>query len=355
VKALILSGGKATRLRPLTYTSAKQLLPVANKPILFYGIEAIRAAGIEEFGIIVGDTRDEVMAAVGDGSRWNAKVTYIHQSQPLGLAHAVKIGQDFLGGDDFVMFLGDNLIEGGVTTFVKEFQREKPAAEILLKRVPNPSSFGVAELKPDGSILRLVEKPKEPKSDLALVGVYLFTPEIHNSIARIQPSARGELEITDAIQDLVEHGHRVLSHELTGWWLDTGKKDDILEANRTVLDTLQRDVRCELDDSSKVEGRVQIPESARLVNSTVRGPAVIGENCTLVNTFIGPYTSISDNVRIENAEIEFSIVLDNTSIVDLQGRMADSLIARNVELKRVDRLPRVFRFMLGDDSRIELL
>lgn len=355
MKALILSGGKATRLRPLTYTSAKQLLPVANKPILFYGIEAIRAAGIEEFGVIVGDTRDEVMAAVGDGSRWNAKVTYIHQSQPLGLAHAVKVGQDFLGGDDFVMFLGDNLIEGGVTTFVEEFQREKPAAEILLKRVPNPSSFGVAELKPDGSILRLVEKPKEPKSDLALVGVYLFTPEIHNSIARIQPSARGELEITDAIQDLVEHGHRVLSHELTGWWLDTGKKDDILEANRTVLDTLQRDVRCELDDSSKVEGRVQIPESARLVNSTVRGPAVIGENCTLVNTFIGPYTSISDNVHIENAELEFSIVLDNTSIVDLQGRMADSLIARNVELKRVDHLPRVFRFMLGDDSRIELI
>lgn len=355
MKALILSGGKAKRLRPITYTSAKQLLPVANKPILFYGIEAIRAAGITDIGIIVGDTRDEVMTAAGDGSRWDAHITYIQQSAPLGLAHAVATASDFLGGDSFIMYLGDNLIEGGVTSFVQEFQREAPAAEILLKQVDNPQDFGVAQLNGDGTILRLDEKPKQPKSNLALVGVYLFTPEIHNSIARIKPSARGELEITDAIQDLVDRGERVLSHELTGWWLDTGKKDDILEANRTVLDTIQRNIEGEMDGASQAVGRVQIGPGTRLVNTKVRGPVVIGQDCRISNAFIGPYSSIANGVTIDNVEMEHSIVLDNTTLANLDGRMADSLIAKNVELRRSDHRPRVNRFMLGDDSKLELI
>ncbi|HEY3268956.1 MAG TPA: glucose-1-phosphate thymidylyltransferase [Armatimonadota bacterium] len=355
MKALILSGGKATRLRPITYTSAKQLLPVANKPILFYGIEAIRAAGITDIGIIVGDTAPEVMAAVGDGSRWDAKVTYIPQSAPLGLAHAVATAQGFLGDESFIMYLGDNLIEGGVSSFVEEFTRERPDAEILLKQVPNPSSFGVAELNADGTILRLEEKPADPKSNLALVGVYLFTSEIHASIARIQPSPRGELEITDAIQDLIGRKKRVLSHQLSGWWLDTGKKDDILEANRTVLDAVERNVLGTLDAESQAIGRVRIGKGTQLINTCVRGPVVIGSGCTLVNAYIGPYSSIANNVTIENVEMEYSIVLDNTNLRDLDGRMADSLIARNVDVRRTEHRPRVHRFMLGDDSKIELI
>jgi glucose-1-phosphate thymidylyltransferase len=355
MKALILCGGKATRLRPLTHTSAKQLLPVANKPILFYAIEAIRAAGIHDIGIIVGDTRAEVMAAVGDGAAWGCRITFIHQHEPLGLAHAVSVARDFLADEPFIMYLGDNLIEGGVAGFVEEFEREKPAAEILLKPVKNPQDFGVAELAPDGAIRRLVEKPPHPESDLALVGVYLFTSEIHTSIARIRPSARGELEITDAIQDLIDRGCRVLSHRLTGWWLDTGKKDDILEANRVVLDTVERDVGGEADAASEITGRVRIGPGTRLINSTVRGPVVIGRNCRLTNAFIGPYSSIANNVTIEDVEMEHSIVLDNTSLRHLDGRMADSLIARNVEVTRGARLPHVYRFMLGDDSKVEIL
>jgi len=355
VKALILSGGKAKRLRPITYTSAKQLLPVANKPILFYAIEAIRAAGITDIGIIVGDTREEVIAAVGDGSRWDCHVTFIHQSAPLGLAHAVVTAREFLADESFVMYLGDNLIEDGVASFVEEFNRERPAAEILLKQVARPEDFGVAQLNPDGSILRLVEKPKTPLSNLALVGVYLFTPEIHESVARIKPSARGELEITDAIQDLVDRGKRVLSHELNGWWLDTGKKDDILEANRTVLDTIVSDNLGEIDGGSHLEGRVRIDRGSRLVNTTVRGPVVIGRNCLLTNAFVGPYSSIGNSVTIDNVEMENSIVLENTSIRNLDGRMADSLIAKNVDLRRTDHRPQVNRFMLGDDSKVELI
>lgn len=355
MKALILSGGKAKRLRPITYTAAKQLLPVANKPILFYAIEAICAAGITDIGIIVGDTREEVMAAAGDGSRWDVQITYIHQNEPLGLAHAVATARNFLGDDDFVMFLGDNLIEGGVAGFVDEFNREKPAAEILLKRVSNPQDFGVAQLNPDGSILRLVEKPNSPSSNLALVGVYLFTPKIHESVARIKPSARGELEITDAIQDLIDRGQRVLSHELSGWWLDTGKKDDILEANRTVLDTISAENLGDCDGASHVMGRVRIECGTRLVNTTIRGPVVIGRDCVISNAFIGPYSSIGNNVTIDNVEMEHSIILENTSLHNLDGRMADSLIARNVELRRTDQRPRVNRFMLGDDSKVEFI
>ena len=355
MKALILSGGRATRLRPLSYTSAKQLLPVANKPILFYALESVRDAGITDVGIIVGDTKQEIMSAVGDGSRWGVRITYIHQPQPLGLAHAVSCAHGFLGDSPFIMYLGDNLIQGGVTSFVRQFEAEQPDALILLKDVPNPTEFGVAELDADGRVVRLIEKPKEPRSNLALVGVYLFGPAVHDAVSRIRPSARGELEITDAIQQLIDTGKRVLSYRLTGWWLDTGKKDDILEANRTVLDQLiQRDVRGQLDSGSKVIGRADIGEGTVLERSVVRGPAVIGRNCILRDAFVGPYTSIADGVTIERAEIEHSVILEGCSVIDPGHRIEDSLLGRSVQVTRSTELPRAIRLMLGDDSKVQL-
>ncbi|MGQ9525715.1 MAG: glucose-1-phosphate thymidylyltransferase [Armatimonadota bacterium] len=354
MKALILSGGRATRLRPLSYTSAKQLLPVANKPILFYALESVRDAGITDVGIIVGDTRHEIMSAVGDGSCWGINVTYVHQPEPLGLAHAVSCARQFLGDSPFIMYLGDNLVQGGVVGFLRQFEAEKPDALILLKEVPNPREFGVAELDSTGRVVRLVEKPKKPRSNLALVGVYLFSPAIHDAIARIRPSARGELEITDAIQQLIDSGKKVLSHLLTGWWLDTGKKDDILEANRTVLDQLQGTVRGQLDPASKVVGRVDIGEGTVLERSVVRGPAIIGRNCLLRDAFIGPYTSIADGVTIERAEIEHSVLLEGCSVVNPGHRIEDSLLGRSVHVTKSTDLPRAIRLMLGDDSKVQL-
>ena len=354
MKALILSGGKGTRLRPITYTSAKQLLPVANKPILFYGIEAICEAGVRDLGVVVGETKHEVKAAVGDGSRWGARVTYIEQDEPRGLAHAVLIAREFLGGEPFIMFLGDNLIEGGVAHLVAEFERDRPDALILLKRVPNPCSFGVAELDDSGRVIRLEEKPEAPRSDLALVGVYLFDAAIHDAVRAIRPSRRNELEITDAIQVLLDAGRQVRAHELSGWWLDTGKKDDMLEANRTVLDTIRVHVAGSLDEGSQVIGRVRVEEGARLVNTTVRGPAIIGRNCELVGAFVGPYTSIADNVVIHNSEVEHSILLENSQVIDLHGRLEDSLIGRNARVTRTHQRPKAYRLMLGDDSVVEV-
>jgi glucose-1-phosphate thymidylyltransferase len=352
MKALVLAGGRGTRLRPLTYTSAKQLIPVANKPILFYALEAIREAGIDEIGVIVGDTRDEVMAALGDGSRFDARITYIHQPEPLGLAHAVWTARDFLGGDPFVMYLGDNLIQHGVTRFVEEFLRLGEDALILLKPVENPGSFGVAELAPDGRILSLEEKPRQPKSNLALVGVYLFSPAILEIIPGLRPSARGELEITDAIQQLIDRGGRVHSHLHEGWWLDTGKKDDMLEANRVVLDEIRADNLGTLDAESRVTGRVRIGAGTELVRTTVRGPVVIGAGCRLVDTFVGPYTSISDGVQIAGAEVEHSIILEGSRIDDPGCRIEDSLIGRNVRITRAQRRPVALRLLLGDDSDV---
>lgn len=354
MKALVLAGGKGTRLRPLTYTSAKQLIPVANKPILFYALEAIRAAGITDIGIIVGDTREEVMAAVGDGSRFDAKITYIHQPDPLGLAHAVWTAREFLGNDSFVMFLGDNLIQHGVKGIVEEFNALNVDALILLKQVEDPRSFGVAELAPDGRILSLEEKPKQPKSDLALVGVYLFSPAILEVIPTLKPSARGELEITDAIQQLINTGHTVHSHVHQGWWLDTGKKDDMLEANRVVLDEIQTRIEGSLDSESRVSGRVQIGAGTELIRSSVRGPAVIGAGCRLVDTFVGPYTSISDGAQIENAEVEHSIILDQSRVLSPGQRIEDSLIGRNVRISRAQARPAALRLLVGDDSEINL-
>jgi glucose-1-phosphate thymidylyltransferase len=355
MKALVLAGGKGTRLRPITHTSAKQLVPVANKPILYYAIESIREAGIDDIGIIVGDTHEEIRAVVGDGSRWNAHVTYIPQEAPLGLAHAVWTARDFLGDSPFVMYLGDNLIQHGITRFVREFEALDVDALILLKEVENPQQFGVAELDPSGQVTRLEEKPKQPKTNLALVGVYLFNAGVHDAIAQIQPSARGELEITDAIQYLISSGRRVHSHIHTGWWLDTGKKDDMLEANRVVLDEIEPEIRGSLDAASRVVGRVRLGEGSTLVNSCVRGPAVIGAGCRLVNTFVGPYTSISDGVEIIDSEIEHSIVLDNSKIIRPGSRIEDSLIGRNVEVTCGESRPAALRLLLGDDSQVSLI
>jgi glucose-1-phosphate thymidylyltransferase len=351
MKGLILSGGKGTRLRPLTYTSAKQLVPVANKPVLFYGIEALVGAGITNIGIVVGDTQAEIRAAVGDGSAWGAKVTYIEQDAPRGLAHAVKICQEFIGGDPFVMYLGDNLLNRGIKEFVDQFVKEKPAAQILLTPVPDPQMFGVAELDGD-KVRRLVEKPKEPKSNLALVGVYMFGPEIFNSVKNIKPSFRNELEITDAIQDLIDRGLRVNPHLVSGWWKDTGKLEDMLEANRLILETLTTRIEGKVDSSSRVEGTVVIEKGAIVEHSVIRGPAIIGPGAKIINGYIGPFTSIGKDVEINKSEIEHSIVLEGALIHDLETRVADSLIGRGVKIHRLPLKPVAHRFMLGDNSEV---
>jgi glucose-1-phosphate thymidylyltransferase len=351
VKGLILSGGRGTRLRPLTYTSAKQLVPVANKPVLFYGIEALVAAGIREIGMVVGDTQAEIRAAVGDGSRWGARVTYIEQDAPRGLAHAVLISEPFIGQSPFVMYLGDNLLNKGIQPLVDEFSARKPAAQILLARVPDPQMFGVAELC-DGRVVRLVEKPAEPKSDLALVGVYMFSPEVFTSVKRITPSFRDELEITDAIQDLIDRGLDVRPQIVDGWWKDTGKLEDMLEANRLILDTIARRIDGSVDAESRVEGKVIVEEGAVIERSVIRGPVVIGARARIVHAYVGPFTAIMNDVEIRDSEIEHSIVLEGSVITDLANRIEDSLIGKNVRICRMPLKPSAYRFMLGDNSEI---
>ena len=351
MKGLILSGGKGTRLRPLTYTSAKQLVPIANKPILFYGIEALAEAGIREIGIVVGDTKAEIRAAVGDGSQWNVSVTYIEQDAPRGLAHAVMISEPFLGDQPFVMYLGDNLLAHSIKPLVQDFAATKPAAQILLTRVPDPQRFGVAELN-DGRVIRLVEKPKEPLSDLALVGVYLFSTEVFSSVRRIKPSFRDELEITDAIQDLIDRGLVVRTHIVEGWWKDTGKLDDILEANRLILDTLNRRIEGNVGDDCRIEGKVVIEAGAVIVNSVIRGPSIIGSGARIEQAYIGPFTSIMNDVEIRGSEIEHCIVLEGSVITDLSNRVVDSLIGKNVKIYRQPVKPSAYRFMLGDNSEV---
>lgn len=353
MKALILSGGKGTRLRPITHTSAKQLVPVVNKPILFYGIEAIAECGIKDIGVVVGDTRREIESALGDGSKWGVKITYIQQEAPLGLAHAVKISEDFLKDEEFVMYLGDNLIRDGIKTFVDEFRKEKPNSQILLASVPNPQQFGVAELK-DGKVINLVEKPKEPKSDLALVGVYMFDKNIFKAVNSIKPSWRGELEITDAIQYLIDNDYKVRPHIINGWWKDTGKLEDMLEANRIILGTKKTDIAGTIDENSKIEGVVILEKGSSIKNSHVRGPVIVGENTKIINSYIGPYTSIYYNVTIENSEIEHSIVLENSKIKDIK-RLEDSLIGQNVEILKTEKKPLAYRIMVGDSSKVEIV
>ena len=353
MKALVLAGGSGTRLRPITHTSAKQLVPVANKPILFYGLEQIRDAGITDVGIIVGDTEAEVRAAVGDGSALGIEVTYLRQDAPLGLAHALLTGAEFLGDEDFVMFLGDNLIEGGIEELVAAFERDRPAAQVLLKPVADPTRFGVAELDGDGRIAGLVEKPADPPSDLALIGVYLFTPRILAAAREISPSARGELEITDAIQRLVDDGAEVRASVVHGWWLDTGKKDDLLEANRIVVGEVARRVEGELDDDSEAVGAVVIEPGARLVRSTVRGPAVIGAGTVLTDAFVGPFTSIAAGCTIERSELEYSVLLPGCVVTDMP-RMEGCLLGREVTVKRTERRPAAHRLLVGDHGHVEI-
>jgi glucose-1-phosphate thymidylyltransferase len=351
LKGLILSGGKGTRLRPITHTSAKQLVPVANKPVLFYGIEALAQAGIEEVGIIIApETGEEIRAAVGDGSRFGVRIEYIVQDQPSGLAHAVLTAERFLGDSAFVMYLGDNLLQGGIEDLVAAFRANRPDALILLTPVADPEHYGVAELS-NGTVVRLVEKPAEPKTDLALVGVYMFTPQVHDAAKAIKPSRRGELEITDAIQHLVDKGLRVEPHIVKGWWKDTGQLEDMLAANRLVLDTIEARMDGELV-SSQVDGRVVIEEGARLERSTVRGPAIIGAGARLIDCYIGPYTAVGRHCAIENAEVEHSILLEGSVVRDLEGRMESSLLGRNVTVGRDRRQPRAFRFMVGDNSEV---
>lgn len=359
MKGLILSGGKGTRLRPLTYTSAKQLVPVANKPVLFFGIESLVAAGVVEIGIIVGETEPEIRAAVGDGSAFGARVTYIRQDAPRGLAHAVMIAEDFMAGEEFVMYLGDNLIAGGITGLVEEFRASAPNAMILLAEVAHPEQFGVAELadSDDGEGMRIVgleEKPKKPKSNMALVGVYLFDRNIFDAVKRIEPSARGELEITDAIQDLIDQGFGVQPHKVAGWWKDTGKLDDLLEANHIMLDAQElaggEPARC--DDDCRIEGRVSIAPDVELVRTTVRGPVSIGSGVRLEDAFVGPYTSIGPGCSLMRCEIENSIILENSEIRDIDRRIDGSLVGKNVRIVRSDRKPRAYRFMLGDNSEV---
>lgn len=356
MKAIVLSGGKGTRLRPLTYTGAKQLVPVANKPILWYGLEAIAACGITEIGIIISpETGEEVKAKTGDGSQFGAQITYILQDQPAGLAHAVKIAQPFLGDAPFVMYLGDNLVEGCLGGLVDQFKANTLDALTLLCEVPNPTAFGVAEVDETGRILRLVEKPKVPPSNLALVGVYLFSPKIHEAIAQIQPSARGELEITDAIQKLIDLNYKVEAFNLKGWWLDTGKKDDLLEANRLILDNyLQSSIRGDVNESSQISGRVEIGEGSKIVNSAIRGPVSIGRNCHIENCFIGPYSSIADGVTLIEADLEHSVVLQQAKIIGIHQRIVDSVIGQRANLRVAPQRPKALRFMIGDDCQIDL-
>ena len=353
MKALVLSGGAGTRLRPITHTSAKQLVPVANKPVLFYGLEAIRDAGVTDVGIIVGDTQAEIEAAVGDGSELGISVTYIRQDAPLGLAHCVLIAQDFLGEDDFVMYLGDNFIIGGITELVQEFREGTYDAQILLTKVENPSQFGVAELGPDGRVTTLVEKPKEPKSDLALVGVYMFRHGIHDAVRAIKPSPRGELEITDALQWLIDEGRDVRPHLVTGYWKDTGRLEDMLECNRKVLESIEPLVLGSVDEASQLIGRVVVEEGAVIERSTVRGPAIIGRDSVIRDTYVGPFTSIYFGCTLEDTEIEHSIVLEESTIRGV-GRIEDSLIGKQVEVSPSSALPRAHRLMLGDHSRVSI-
>jgi glucose-1-phosphate thymidylyltransferase len=354
LKGLVLSGGKGTRLRPITHTSAKQLVPVANKPVLFYGLEAMAEAGIKQVGIIIApETGEAIREAAGDGSRFGLELTYIEQEEPKGLAHAALTAEPFLGSTPFVMYLGDNLLKDGISELVASFKQSEPDALILLTHVPDPHLYGVAELDGD-RVKRLVEKPKVPPSDLALVGVYMFTPAIFDAARSIEPSWRDELEITDAIQQLIDRGLRVEPHIVRGWWKDTGRLEDILEANRLILEDLQPRIEGELVDS-QVEGRVVIEPGARLERATVRGPAIIGEGAYIADAYVGPYSAIERGVTIERAEVEHSIVLEGSIICDLGGRMEASLIGRNVSLQRNNARPNAYRFMVGDNSEIRIL
>jgi len=353
MKALVLAGGAGTRLRPLTYTSAKQLIPVANKPVLFYGLEAIRDAGITDAGIVVGDTEAAIRSAVGDGSALGLSATYIRQEAPLGLAHAVLVARDFLADDDFVMYLGDNFIVGGITPLVAEFRAGRPDAQIMLTRVPDPRQFGVAELDEAGQVIGLEEKPARPKSDLALVGVYMFTPAVHEAVRQLRPSWRNELEITEAIQWLIDAGRTVTSTLIAGYWKDTGNVTDMLEVNRLVLESLEPSQRGTVDDASELIGRVVIGEGAKVTGSRIVGPVIIGAGTSVTSSYVGPFTSVAEDCDIADSEIEYSIVLRAASIQGVR-RIEASLIGHEVEVTPAPRVPKAHRLILGDHSKVQI-
>lgn len=355
MKGLILSGGTGSRLYPLTYTNAKQLIPVANKPILFRVIESIRDAGIDDIGIVVGDTARRIKEAVGSGDRWGVNITYIHQEQPLGLAHAVKVSRDFLGDDRFVMFLGDNVIQGGISSLISQFATKDWNSQIVLTRVAHPEQYGVAELDDNGQIRCLVEKPKNPPSDLALVGIYMFDKSVMDAVDAITPSWRGELEITDAIQWLVNNNCTVHPYVHRGWWIDTGRPNDMLEANDLVLEELNYAVEGYVDRDSTIGRRVTIERGAEVINSVIRGPAIIGENSRIINSYIGPFTSIYHHVTVENSEIEHSMVLEHSHIENIDARIQDSLIGRDVHISRSPIKPKAHKLTLGDHSKVGIL
>lgn len=353
MKGLILSGGRGTRMRPFTYTSAKQLLPVANKPVLFYAIESLVEAGIKDIGIVVGETKGEIIRAVGNGSSFGVNITYIEQESPLGLAHAVKVSRHFLQDEPFIMFLGDNILKQGVRDFVEEFEREKPDALILLCPVKHPERFGVAIIDKD-RVVRLLEKPSPPPTDLALVGAYIFNERIFQACQNIKFSPRGELEITDAIQWLIDNGFQVRYHIVKGWWKDTGRLEDLLEANRLVLEEIEGEIKGQVDEETKITGRVNIGEGTRIVRSVLRGPLIIGRNCYIEDSYIGSFTSIGNDVEIRSSEIEHSIIMDGCCIT-LKGRMEDTLLGKGVKIKRKEERPLVYKFMLGDTSEVEVV
>ncbi|MEU9887129.1 glucose-1-phosphate thymidylyltransferase [Sphaerisporangium sp. NPDC051017] len=353
MKALVLAGGSGTRLRPITHTSAKQLVPVANKPVLFYGLEAIAAAGIREVGMIVGDTHEEIEGAVGDGSAFGLEVTYLRQTAPLGLAHAVMIAREYLGDDDFVMYLGDNFIVGGIEPLVRRFHDERPAAQIMLTRVADPRQFGVAELDTSGRVVGLEEKPADPKSDFALVGVYLFTPAVHEGVAALKPSWRGELEITDAIQWLIDEGHQVSSTIISGYWKDTGNVTDMLEVNRLLLEDLQQRLDGVVDDASEIIGRVVVEDGAEITRSRIVGPVIIGRGAVVRDSYVGPFTSVAEDCQVVDSEIEYSILLRRASIHGVR-RIEASLIGRDVEVTPAPNTPRAHRLVLGDHSKVQI-
>ena len=358
MKGLVLAGGSGTRLRPITHTSAKQLVPVANKPIMFYGLEAMVASGITDIGIIIGETGDEVRFACGDGSQFGATITYIPQDAPRGLGHCVVIARDFLGDDDFVMYLGDNLLEQDFGGFVHAFEAARhdhvaPSAQILLKRVSDPHRFGVASLDGNGNVVHLVEKPVDPPSDLALVGIYLFDKTIHEAVRSIAPSLRGELEITDAIQWLIDQGYRVRQETLEGWWIDTGKLTPLLEANRLLLEHIVPRVSGSVCPLSQIDGRVVVEHGAAIVRSTVRGPAIVGRGTQVIDSFVGPFSAIGDNCVVEHSEIEHSVIMEGSKILCIP-RLEDSLIGRDVVVQRTEVKPRATRLMVGDNCQIDI-
>lgn len=356
MKSIVLCAGKGTRLRPLTHTSAKHLIPIANKPVLFYAIEAIRDCGIKNMGIIIGETGDDIRSELKDGGKWGVNISYIEQKEALGLAHAVSVAHDFLGEDKFLMYLGDNLLKNGVESYANKFIEGNYNAFVLLTEVDDPRQFGVAELE-EGRVVLVVEKPKEPVSNLALIGVYFFDKNVHQAVESIKPSARGELEITDAIQWMIDKGYKVGAEVIGGWWKDTGKPDDILEANRLILEDIERDVGGAkvVGESSQISGRVKIGKGSEIINSKIVGPVIIGAKVKVVDSYIGPFTSLSDGVEIKKVEIEYSVVLENTKIENIKRRMQRCLIGKGVKIYHSKDLPRVYEFILGDHSKVGLI